>query len=163
MMGFKWKIKLVIFYACAKSMLTMYILEHSGMPHLCIYLVFITQFIGYQHNFICFVYWWFFQLKVLLVTQCQNFINFGHLKSIFIILRNEFAEEGCTVIVSWLLDFKGAYSQMSISIEIWTLAHCYMLSFHYSLCTKCSWLNQRKQFIQEKLQVSSMLPLSCTI
>jgi len=59
MIGFKWKVKFVIFYACAKSMLTMCILENSGMCHLCTSLAFIIKLVRYQCNFICFVYWWF--------------------------------------------------------------------------------------------------------
>jgi len=40
------KVKLVIFYACVKSMLTMfYVLEHSGMCHLCVSFVFVIQLV----------------------------------------------------------------------------------------------------------------------
>jgi len=51
-----------------------------------------------------------FQLEASLVMQCQNFINFRHLKSIFIILHKEFVEEGCIAIVCSVLDGKEVYS-----------------------------------------------------
>ena len=35
---------------------TFYLLGHCGTWHFCVSLVFILQLVGYQHNFICFVF-----------------------------------------------------------------------------------------------------------
>jgi len=91
----------------------------------------------YQRNFICFVYRQLVSVKL-------------HDKTYTVVHR--------------VLDDKGVYSQVSISIKF-EYPHVvnFESSFYYSLCTECLWLDQGKQFTREKIASKCDMLLSCTI
>ena len=95
-MDFIWKIKPVILYACTKSMFTKILYSRTfwNVPSLRIsfslysWLVISVTVIALSID----------DLFLFVSHVAPKLINLKHLKSIFIILRNEFVEEGCTVI-----------------------------------------------------------------
>jgi len=138
-----------------------YILEHSGTYRLRVSLVFITQLLGYQCNFVCFVYWWFVSARSLINQAAPRLINFGCLKNIFI---NDLWRKG----VQWLC-FKCLMvkecSQANISIIIQVFTHCHMSNQVFT--TRCA-LNtydsiKESNSLEKKMQVSTKLLLSSTV